>query len=197
MRVNVTLWLIIINIVVYLFELIFGNTFLTLFALIPNLTLKGFYWQFLTYMFIHSPTDPFHIFFNMFALLMFGPKVELAMGGKKFLLFYLICGIGSALLFIPLSGNLNTPLLGASGAIFGVLTTFGLMFPTATVFVMGYIPLPAILAVIIFGVLELFFGVTGLEPGIANFGHLGGMVTAIILLKIFGFQRKKIRYFWE
>jgi len=197
MRVNVTLWLIIINIVVYLFELIFGNTFLTLFALIPNLALKGFYWQFLTYMFIHSPTDPFHIFFNMFALLMFGPKVELAMGGKKFLLFYLICGIGSALLFIPLSGNLNTPLLGASGAIFGVLTTFGLMFPTATVFVMGYIPLPAILAVIIFGVLELFFGVTGLEPGIANFGHLGGMVTAIILLKIFGFQRKKIRYFWE
>ena len=197
MRVNVTLWLIIINIVVYLFELIFGNTFLPLFALIPNLALKGFYWQFLTYMFIHSPTDPFHIFFNMFALLMFGPKVELAMGGKKFLLFYLICGIGSALLFIPLSGNLNTPLLGASGAIFGVLTTFGLMFPTATVFVMGYIPLPAILAVIIFGVLELFFGVTGLEPGIANFGHLGGMVTAIILLKFFGFQRKKVRYFWE
>jgi membrane associated rhomboid family serine protease len=197
MKLNVTLWLIIINVIVYVFELIFGNAFLTLFSLIPNLALKGFYWQFLTYMFLHSPGDPLHIFLNMFALLMFGPRVELTMGPKKFLIFYLICGIGSALLFIPLSGNLNTPLLGASGAIFGVLTAFGLMFPTATVFVMGFFPMPAIFAVVVFGILEIFYGVTGLEPGIANFGHLGGMITAIILLKFFGFKKQRIRYFWE
>jgi membrane associated rhomboid family serine protease len=197
MRLNITLWLIIIKIIVYVFELAFGNIFLSLFSLIPNLALKGFYWQFLTYMFLHSPADPFHIFFNMFALFMFGPRVELAMGSKKFLVFYLICGIGSALLFIPLSNDWNTPLLGASGAIFGVLTAFGIMFPTNIVYVMGYIPLPAIFAVAIFGFLELFYGVVGLEPGIANFGHLGGMITALILLKFFGFRRKRIRYFWE
>ncbi len=112
-------------------------------------------------------------------------------------MFYLICGVGSALLFLPLSTDWNVPLLGASGAIFGVLTAFGIMFPTAIVYVMGYIPLPAIFAVVIFGFLEIFYGLTGLEPGIANFGHLGGMITALILLKFFGFQRKRIRYFWE
>lgn len=197
MKLNITLWLIIINVIVYVFELIFGNTFLTLFSLIPNLALKGFYWQFITYMFLHDPSNLLHIFFNMFALFMFGPRVELAMGSKKFLTFYLICGIGSALLFIPLSGSLNTPLLGASGAIFGVLTSFGIMFPTATVYVMGFFPLPAILAVVVFGFLELFYGVSGIEPGIANFGHLGGMITALILLKFFGFRKKRIRYFWE
>jgi membrane associated rhomboid family serine protease len=148
-------------------------------------------------MFLHDPSNLLHIFFNMFALFMFGPRVELAMGSKKFLTFYLICGIGSALLFIPLSGSLNTPLLGASGAIFGVLTSFGIMFPTATVYVMGFFPLPAILAVVVFGFLELFYGVSGIEPGIANFGHLGGMITALILLKFFGFRKKRIRYFWE
>lgn len=197
MRLNVTIWLIIINVIVYVLELIFGNVFLTLFSLIPNLALNGYYWQFFTYMFLHSPADPLHIFLNMFALLMFGPRVELAMGSKKFIIFYLICGIGSSLLFLPLSGDMNTPMLGASGAIFGVLTAFGIMFPTTTVFVMGYIPMPAIFAVAIFGFLELFYGVAGLEPGIANFGHLGGMITALILLKFFGFRRKRIRYFWE
>lgn len=197
MKKNITLWLIIINVIVYIFELAFGNVFLTLFSLIPNLALNGYYWQFLTYMFLHSPGDPMHIFLNMFALLMFGPRVELEMGTKKFLMFYLICGVGSALLFLPLSTDWNVPLLGASGAIFGVLTAFGIMFPTAIVYVMGYIPLPAIFAVVIFGFLEIFYGLTGLEPGIANFGHLGGMITALILLKFFGFQRKRIRYFWE
>lgn len=197
MRINVTLWLVIINIIVYVFELIFGNVFLTLFSLIPNLAMKGFVWQFVTYMFLHSPVDPLHIFLNMFALLMFGPRVELEMGAKKFLIFYLICGIGSALLFIPLSDNWDTPLLGASGAIFGILTAFGIMFPQATVFVMGYIPMPAIFAVILFGGIELFFGISGFQPGIANFGHLGGMITGYILLKYFGFQRRRVRFYWE
>jgi membrane associated rhomboid family serine protease len=195
MRKNITLWLVIINIIVYVFELIFGKVFLTLFSLIPNLALNGFFWQFFTYMFLHA--DIMHIFLNMFALLMFGPRVELEMGTKRFLIFYLICGIGSGLLFLPLSSDTNKPMLGASGAIFGVLTAFGIMFPTATVFVMGYIPMPAIFAVVLFGFLEVFYGITGLEPGIANFGHLGGMITALILLKFFGFQKKRMRYFWE
>jgi membrane associated rhomboid family serine protease len=197
MRLNITLWLIIINIAVYVIELIFGEIFLYSFSLVPNLALNGFFWQFVTYMFLHSPFDPLHIFLNMFALLMFGPRVELEMGSRKFLTFYLICGIGSALFFMLLSSDWDKPLLGASGAIFGVLTAFGMMFPRTIVFVMGYIPMPAILAIVLFGFMELLYGISGIQPGIANFGHLGGMLTAFILLNLFGFKKRRVRFYWE
>jgi len=179
---------------VYFFQLIVGKWFTLLFGLVPSYLLKGFFWQPLTYMFLHDPLNPLHIFMNMFVLLMFGPRVELEMGSRNFLLFYLLCGIGSALFFTTITGFVNTPMIGASGAIFGVLTAFGMMFPRVTVFVMGY--MPAIFAVILFGFLELFYGISGLQPGVANFGHLGGMITAFILLKFF-FRRRKITYFWE
>jgi len=219
MRINITLWLIVINVIIFIFQVIAaGSNFdliktpgctpndigwgpgcdglSDLLALNTKILIEGGYiWQIFTYMFTHGGFA--HIFLNMFALLMFGHRVELEMGPRKFLTFYILCGIGSALLFMTITGISNSPMLGASGAIFGVLTAFGIMFPRATVFVMGYIPMPAIFAVILFGGIELFFGVTGFEPGIANFGHLGGMITGFILLKFFGFQRRKVRFYWE
>jgi membrane associated rhomboid family serine protease len=194
---NINFWLIVINILVYLLEVLFGESSIFLFGLVPSLAVKGFVWQFLTYMFLHSLSDPFHLIINMFVLFMFGPHVESAMGSKKFLTFYLICGIGSSLFYIILTGISSIPLIGASGAIFGVLTAFGIMFPEVTIFVMGIFPMPARIAVIFFGIIELIYGLSGFQPNIANFGHLGGMVVGFLLIKFFGFGKRKVRYVWE
>lgn len=193
MRKSMVFWLLAINFMVFFLQLLFGNLFTLMFALVPALAIKGFYWQLGTYMFLHA--DFYHILINMFVLLMFGPRIEMEMGSRKFLIFYLLCGIGSSLFYIALTGVSNIPMLGASGAIFGVLTAFGIMFPHATVFVMGVIPMPALYAVVLFGVLEFVYGISGAQPGIANFGHLGGMVTALILLYGFNFKKKR-EWYW-
>jgi len=201
MKMTITLWLIVINIIVFVIELIFGNAFLKLFALTPSLLMKGYVWQIFTYMFLHDNVDVTHIIFNMFGLLIFGPKIEMTMGSKKFLKFYLICGVGASLFYLMIMGlSGDIPMLGASGAIFGVLTAYGLMYPRDIVYVYLSIPMPAIVFIILYGGLQILLGVltfgrTG--GGIAYFGHVGGLVTAIILLKFFGYQRRKIRYFWE
>jgi len=207
-RKNYVLWIIITNFIIFFIDIIFsigrvdlipsipGTLIDDLFALTPSIAIKGFYWQFFTYMFLHAGFN--HIFWNMFVLMMFGPRIEFEMGSKKFLIFYLICGLGSGLLHIILTGISNTPMVGASGAIFGVLTAFGIMFPHATVFVMGIIPLPARIAVIVFGVLEFFLGIVAPGSSVAHFGHVGGIITSLILLYAFDFKkRKKWYYFWE
>jgi len=173
-----------------------GNALDDLFALTPALAINGYFWQFITYMFMHAGF--WHLFINMFTLVTFGPMVEMEMGSKRFLIFYLLCGLGSAILHIALTGISVVPMVGASGAIFGVLTAFGLMFPRQQVLFMFLFPMPAITAVAIFGFLEFFYGITSPGSGIAHFGHLGGIVTAIILLKVFKIWRKKEWYwFWE
>ena len=138
-----------------------------------------------------------HIFFNMFALLMFGPTIEETMGSKKYFIFYTLCGIGSGLLHILINGIRSIPLVGASGAIFGIVTAYGLMFPKNIIYVY-YVPMPAIVAIGIFAVIELFSGISGAQPGVANFGHLGGMFIGLILVKFFNFGKKRDHvYFWE
>ena len=196
---TITIWLIVINIIVFVLELIFSNAFINLFALTPSLLMKGYIWQIFTYMFLHA--DATHIILNMFVLLIFGPKIEMTMGSERFLKFYLICGVGSSLFYLMIIGlGGNVPMLGASGAIFGILTAYGIMYPRDIVYVYFLLPMPAIVFVILFGGLEILLGVLtigNMSGGIAYFGHVGGLVTAIILLKLFGYQRRKIRYFWE
>jgi membrane associated rhomboid family serine protease len=199
MKMTITLWLIVINFIVFFLEIIFGNVLIDLFALIPSSLSKGYIWQIFTYMFLHA--DATHIIFNMFGLLIFGPKIEMTMGSEKFLKFYLICGVGSSLFYLLITGlGGNIPMLGASGAIFGVLTAFGIMYPRDIVYVYFSFPMPAIVFIILYGGLQVLLGVLTLGEtggGIAYFGHVGGLVTAIILLKFFGYERRKIRYFWE
>jgi len=199
MKMTITIWLIIINVAAFFLELIFGDPFLKLFALVPSLLTKGYIWQIFTYMFLHA--DSTHIIFNMFGLLIFGPKIEMTMGSKRFLKFYLICGIGSSLFYLLIMGlSGNIPMLGASGAIFGVLTAYGLMYPRDIVYVQLLIPMPAIVFVMLYGISQILLGVLTLGEmggGVAYFGHVGGLVTAIILLKFFDYERRRIRYFWE
>ena len=141
-------------------------------------------WQFITYMFMHA--NFMHLFFNMFALWMFGAAVENQWGTKKFLIYYLITGIGAALthyvIMFATGGVGDSLLIGASGAVYGVLLAFGMLFPNNPIYIYFLIPIKAKWFVIIYGAIELWYGVTGTPDGVAHFAHLGGMIFGIILI---------------
>jgi membrane associated rhomboid family serine protease len=149
--------------------------------------------QLVTYMFMHA--DPMHLIFNMLALAVFGPGIELVWGSRRFLFYYLFTGFGAlALNFLvqywemstgrvsPLT--VNVPMLGASGAIFGVLAAYGLLFPNNIIqMLFPPIALPAWLYVIIFAGLELVMGISGYQSGVAHFAHLGGALFGFLLIQ--------------
>ena len=179
-------------------------------------------YQFFTYMFMHDSsgfsTGIAHIFFNMFSLWMFGMLLERVMGAKRYLFFYISCGLGAALVqevvwqfswesVLASINNTTTSVIneairsgkitgsflnefynnlitvGASGAVFGILLAFGMLFPNMPLYIM-FIPIPvkAKWAVLGYGLLELFFGVTGSMDHVAHFAHLGGMLFAFIII---------------
>jgi membrane associated rhomboid family serine protease len=139
-------------------------------------------WQLFTYMFMHGGF--WHLFFNMFALWMFGMELENTWGSRKFLAFYLTCGLGAGIanLFVaPLLGQ-AAPTIGASGAVFGVLIAFGMLFPDRPIYIYFLLPIKAKYFVAIYIGLELFYGVSGTEQGIAHFAHLGGAAVGFVYL---------------
>ena len=142
------------------------------------------FWQILTYGFMHG--DIFHIGFNMFMLWMFGRELELVYGSGRFLSYYLVCVIGAGivqLVVAMLQGGIY-PTVGASGGVFGLLLLFGMTFPNRMIMlIFPPIPMKAKYMVILFGLLELYLGVSGRAPGIANFAHLGGMLFGFILIQ--------------
>ncbi len=157
------------------------NVFFRLFALYP--LGNGFLvWQVVTYLFLHGGF--FHIFFNMLALWFFGVELEHVWGTRRYLTYYFLCGVGAALSNLFLTPLFTTPLptIGASGAIYGVLLAFGMLFPEAPVYIYFLFPIKAKYFVAIFIAVELFFGVTGTENGVAHFAHLGGAFVGFIYL---------------
>lgn len=141
-------------------------------------------YQFITYMFLHANFS--HLFFNMFALWMFGRTLEYELGSKRFLIYYMICGVGAALLQMGaawISGEFYIQLLGASGAVMGLLLAFGVMHPNAVIMLLiPPIPIKAKWFVIIYAVIELFLGWTGYGGNVAHFAHVGGMLWGWMLL---------------
>lgn len=162
--------------------------------------------QLVSYMFLHDMNGFGHVFFNMFSLYMFGRILEQVMGSKRFLTYYMVCGIGAALVqeavwafdLHPIVGNytgvqfsdgvviqyLNRFLtVGASGAVFGILLAFGMFFPNANMYIF-FIPIPikAKYMVIGYGLIELLFGVSGAVSGVAHFAHLGGLLFGLLLI---------------
>lgn len=153
--------------------------------------------QFVTYMFLHSTLDAYgniqfgHIFFNMFAVYMFGRTIEYVWGSKQFLIYYLITGIGAGLVqelvwyfTVPPQYYEFVLTVGASGAVFGILLAFGVMFPNTPLYLM-FIPVPikAKYLVIGYGLVELFLGMSNREgDNVAHFAHLGGMLFGILLI---------------
>ena len=161
-------------------------------------------YQFVTYMFMHGSFA--HLFFNMFALWMFGNAIENVWGPQRFLIFYFVCGIGAGLTqelvqYIQLNdivqnyeyvkiGNKSIPVddylnllttVGASGAIYGILLAFGMMWPNSKIYLYFLIPIKTKWFVIIYGLLELFSGFSSVD-NVAHFAHVGGMVFGLLLI---------------
>lgn len=187
---SVVFKLLIINGLVFLFQYLqprfFQYDFMaTYFALYPSGVLDGRVWQIFTYMFMHG--DPSHILFNMYSLFIFGITIEDVWGGRKFLLYYLFCGVGAGIciFLINLIMGHNVLTIGASGAIFGLLFAFGALFPEAEVLLFFIIPMKARTMVIVFAAIELFFEFSGGAGNISHIGHLGGLLFGIIYFLIF------------
>jgi membrane associated rhomboid family serine protease len=146
-------------------------------------------WQVLTYGFLHSPGNILHIFVNMFALWMFGVQLENLWGSRPFLFYYLFCLVGAGLIQLMVAsyaaaGGDAYPTLGASGAVFGILLGFGMMFPNQRILLLfPPIPMKAKWFVILYGAFELFAGVTGSMAGVAHFAHIGGMLFGLLLIQ--------------
>lgn len=187
----------------------FGDAIIERFALF-NIQSPLFHsYQVFTYMFLHGGVS--HLFFNMFALWMFGRQLEVELGSQRFLTYYLVCGIGAALLQLgvgyaeyahAVAANgirssmylLGIPTVGASGAVYGLLLAFGVLHPNNVIMlIFPPIALKAKWFVIIYGLLELFFGVSGYQAGVAHFAHLGGMLWGLALL--YWWRKRRNIYF--
>ena len=140
-------------------------------------------YQFVTYMFLHANLE--HLFFNMFALWMFGRTLEYELGSRRFLVYYFVCGVGAALVqyLVALGfGELPLFLVGASGAVMGLLLAFGVLHPDATIMLLiPPIPMKAKWFVIGYAVIELLLGGRGVGQ-VAHFAHVGGMLWGLGLL---------------
>ena len=174
--------LILINVIVFVLQQAIGDIMFYYFSLIPSfITKKYFIWQLFTHMFMHG--NLLHLFFNMFSLFLFGSPLEQLWGPKKFLSYYIVSGLGGGLLHYLININSMIPSIGASGAVYGVLLAYGITFPETILYLNFFFPIKAKYAVLIFGVMELFFGVTNTRSGIAHFAHLGGLITGYLYLR--------------
>lgn len=146
-------------------------------------------WQLVTYMFLHASLG--HVIFNLFALWIFGQGIENYWGTKRFTVYYFLTGIGAAFIHMWIGGT-GAPTVGASGAVYGILLAFGMMFPERYIMLLiPPIPIKAKYFVAIFGVIELFSGIMRPDSGIAHFAHLGGMVIGFILIKYWGLKGER------
>jgi membrane associated rhomboid family serine protease len=189
--------LLIANFAVYILHMMtikMGNPppMLTFFALTPaQVTQNLAFWQLVTYQFLHSHIRIFHILFNMFALWMFGCEVERHLGPKQFLKYYLFTGIGAGIFFILFNWNSPINIIGASGAIYGVLVAFAVLFPNRIITLLLFFVLPISLkakhlVAILIGI-SIFSGMQGqlfgVSDGVAHLAHLGGALVGFLLLK--------------
>ena len=190
----VTRNLLIVNVIMYIATLINEEFMIGTFAMFYPASPFFRWWQPITHMFMHGGF--FHILFNMYTLVMFGMVVERALGTKKYLIFYFLTGLGAVALHTGvewlevtfLNGSLTsamyTPMVGASGAIYGVLVAFAMIYPQARLtLIFPPITLDAKWWVIIFIVIELVTGITGTGMGIAHFAHLGGALFGFLLIR--------------
>ena len=175
--------LIVINTAAFLLEFLFGEPLLGAFALWP-LGDSFQPLQLVTYAFLHANWA--HIVLNMLGLALFGADLERIWGGRRFLFYYLFCVLSAALtqlLVMGLTGE-NSPTLGASGGVFGLILAFAITYPNRIVVLLfPPIPMPAWLFATLYAIIELFLGVTQTQAGVAHFAHLGGMLGGYLLLR--------------
>lgn len=184
-------WLLISNIGLFVLYFLavrseWGDVF-AYFGLVPRMVIEGYgVYQLVTYMFLHSPWGFGHILFNMFALWMFGADLERTWGTRRFLEYYFLCGIGAGVCVVVgnlLYGTLDTRTIGASGAIYGVLLAFGMLFPDTIVLFSFLFPIKAKYFVMIIGAIAFLSSVGASGGGVSHVAHLGGMVFGYFYLK--------------
>jgi len=177
-------FIVLINLVVFIITELFGFKYLffPLFGLVPKLTLTSLQvWQPITYIFLHSGF--LHILINMLVLWMFGKELEYRWGKNKFLLYYFITGVGSGIvtiLFNPLS---IIPIVGASGAIYGILTAYSLLYPDRRVYIYGIFPVQIKYMMLFLGLTALFASIIQFDSSISHLTHLSGMLIGLLYLK--------------
>ena len=192
--------LLFLNVAIFVVQSLTGDLLVRPFALWPPASVQfpgapSFQlWQLLTYGFLHGGLT--HLFFNMFALYMFGGEIERLLGTRRFVTYYLVCVVGAALAQLLVLSNMDLrpiPTVGASGGVFGLLLAFGMFFPRRMlVLLFPPIPMPAWLFVTLYGAIELYLGVSGTQAGVAHFAHLGGMLGGYLMLR---YWRAKSRRF--
>ena len=180
--------LVLVNVVVYVLQSLSGkeDVFFRLFGLVPSSFLSELMvWQPLTYMFFHAPfyssVGISHILLNMLGLWVFGRELEQAWGKNNFLKYYFVTGIGSGLVTFLFQINSDSPVIGASGAVYGVLLAYGLSYPNRMLYIWGIIPVKSLWLVIIMGAIA-FFGLLGNADGISHVTHISGMVIGYFML---------------
>jgi membrane associated rhomboid family serine protease len=191
----VTKALLLVNIAMFLLQQVFDRPMLEWLALWPIVPGAGLSsdaslfmpWQLLSYAFLHG--DSMHLIFNMLALVMFGAQLEHFWGSRRYLIYFGVCVLGAGLCQLALAsasvsqGGPIYPTVGASGGVFGLLLGYGMLFPNQRVMLLfPPIPMKARTLVIVYGMVELLLGFTGLQPGVAHFAHLGGMLFGGLLL---------------
>ncbi len=185
--------LLIANGVMFVLQMYVGNTMIVELALWPLDLSSGpsialarpqfGITQLVTYAFLHGGV--IHLLLNMYALWMFGSRIENLWGSKVFAIYYFVCVVGAGLmqLLVSSQGENIYPTVGASGGVFGLLLAFGMFYPRERlILIFPPIPMEARWFVIVFGAIELWFGITGTAEGIAHFAHLGGMLFGFILI---------------
>ena len=190
---NAVLIIALINAGVFVFTSLFRNLSAYL-GLVPILVVEAqTYWQFFTYQFVHG--DFFHLAFNMLALFFFGVPVERKIGTKEFILYYLLIGtIGGILSFLvyAATGFYTITLIGASGAIFGVLLLYAVLYPNSVIYIWGVIPVPAPLLILGYAVIELI-SIFSIGDGVAHLTHFIGLIAGWVYIRIrFGIKPLKV-----
>lgn len=193
---KVTKNIIFINVIVFIGTCINNNAMTAAFALFYPASPYFHFWQIVTYMFMHGGV--WHIFFNMYTLFVFGSALERIWGSRKFLTFYFVTGLGAALchnlVTLLMHTVANIPTVGASGAIYGLLMGYAMLFPNSELqLIFPPVRLTAKWFVIIFGAIELLTGLTGMGGNVAHFAHLGGMLFGWLLM----YYWKKTNKMWS
>ena len=189
-------FLLIINIIVFILIELSGqkNLLFRTFGLVPSLVWTKFkIWQLFTYLFIHGGI--FHIFFNMFVLWMFGKDLESQWGKMEFLLFYFVCGIGAGLITVLFSVNSIVPIVGASGAIYGLLLAYGFTYPNQMVYLYGLVPIKVKYMVLGLGAIAFFASLSASQSNVSHITHLSGMIIGLIFI-YFNINWKVIKWWY-
>jgi len=190
-------FLLMLNIIVFILVELSGQRglFFHTFGLVPKLIWEEMKaWQLLTYLFIHGGF--FHLFFNMFVLWMFGKDLEAQWGKNEFLFYYFTCGMGSGLFTALFSLNSIIPVVGASGAIYGLLLAYGFTYPNRLVYLYGLFPLKVKYMVIGLGIIAFFASMSAGSSGVSHITHLSGMIIGFVVMYYnFNWKGIKLWYF--